>query len=466
MMKKYLLVLGAILFTACAPSELEITKQNCDMQKFRYCETTAKILLEDKKDEKSAIQYYEKSCQKGYGCLELADIYIKNNNLEKALNSKINHCNFGGLKSCKEIAFSFEETKDYKKAFEYYEKSCNLNDFASCIKASELASKDKAYEFYLKACDINIDDCVNEASKLDDLTNIKLLKLACAKNDKYCKLKNQKIFSTFCKTADECGKLGDNFLNSNELIDKDYSSAALAYSMSCDLGNAVSCNELGLLYENGNGVEQSRIKANEYYKVACNGKEKYGCYNLALAYENGRGLDVNIKEALRLYTKSCDLGFATACYNAANIYNHGYLGVKKDYKKAKINLEKACTQNEFIGCNNLGNMYANGQGVKKDNQKAVILYAKSCDNHNEIGCYNLALHYSNGLGVNINYPKAKELYEYSCDKKYASACNNLGVLYAKGQGTRYDIEKAKYYYGLACDYGSQMGCDNYKSYMW
>ena len=49
------------------------------------------------------------------------------------------------------------------------------------------------------------------------------------------------------------------------------------------------------------------------------------------------------------------------------------------------------------GCNNLGVIYAQGQGVKEDYAQAKIYYEKACNLNNELGCNNLGNLYAQGL---------------------------------------------------------------------
>ena len=54
--------------------------------------------------------------------------------------------------------------------------------------------------------------------------------------------------------------------------------------LSCDDGNATACNDLGLLYQNGEGVTQDYTRAASLYEIACNGGYAKGCFNLGFTY--------------------------------------------------------------------------------------------------------------------------------------------------------------------------------------
>ena len=103
-----------------------------------------------------------------------------------------------------------------------------------------------------------------------------------------------------------------------------------------------------------------------------------------------------------------------------------YYDDKQDYINTLIWTQKPAIQGDAMSQNNLGVMYAKGQGVRQDYQQAFNWYQKSAN------------------------------------QGYATAQNNLGVMYDEGQGVRQNKVTAKEWFGKACDNGEQKGCDNYK----
>ena len=71
---------------------------------------------------------------------------------------------------------------------------------------------------------------------------------------------NAKVLS-----AEEANKKGDEYYNK-----KDYNEALKWYRKAADQGNAKAMNNIGLLYEKGNGVPQNYQTAKEWYKKALN----------------------------------------------------------------------------------------------------------------------------------------------------------------------------------------------------
>ena len=73
---------------------------------------------------------------------------------------------------------------------------------------------------------------------------------------------------------------------------------AVLYEESCDRGDFIDCNYLGVL-ESQRG---NKYEAAYFYKKACDGESFVGCVNLGFLEEK-RG---NYSEAAALYAKVCD----------------------------------------------------------------------------------------------------------------------------------------------------------------
>ncbi len=94
---------------------------------------------------------------------------------------------------------------------------------------------------------------------------------------------------------------------------QDFSKARKYFEKACDLKDSRGCGALGLLYENGEGVEKNLIKAAYLYSKACELKEGDGCGALGVLYYNGDGVKQDSKKAVALFEKACKLGYKKAC---------------------------------------------------------------------------------------------------------------------------------------------------------
>ena len=69
---------------------------------------------------------------------------------------------------------------------------------------------------------------------------------------------------------------------------------------------------LGLLYQNGQGVPQDYVKAREWYEKAADKGSAFAMTNLGLLYQNGRGVPQDYGKARKWYEKAADKGNAYA----------------------------------------------------------------------------------------------------------------------------------------------------------
>jgi TPR repeat protein len=192
-------------------------------------------------------------------------------------------------------------------------------------------------------------------------------------------------------------------------------------------------------------------------------------YNLGVQYEDGQGVPQDLGKAAELYQKAANQGHAAAQYNLALLYAHGE-GVPQDLGKAAELYQKAANQGHAAAQNNLGLLYEHGEGVPKDLGKAVELYQKAADQGNTVAKNHLAdaqnhlgWLYENGQGVPKDWGKAAELYQKAADQGNAKAQYNLGLLYEGGQGVPKDLKKAAELYQKAANQGDQDAIANLKT---
>ena len=110
---------------------------------------------------------------------------------------------------------------------------------------------------------------------------------------------------------------------------------------------------------------------------------------------------------------------------------------KKDYKNAKIELEKAVLNKECKGMYNLALIYINGHGVKQDYSQAIKYFKQSLKCGYLNSAYDIGVMHKNGEGIPKNINKAKEYYLIASKNNYALAQFELGKIY----GSEKKIEK-------------------------
>ena len=107
-----------------------------------------------------------------------------------------------------------------------------------------------------------------------------------------------------------------------------------------------------------------------------------------------------------------------------------------------ITLQKAADAGNSDAMNNLGTLYAHGQGVAQDYGKAREWYQKAADAGNPAAMNFLGALYAHGQGVAQDYGKAREWFQKAADAGNTTAMDNLGGLYEGGKGVAQDHAKA------------------------
>jgi TPR repeat protein len=95
-------------------------------------------------------------------------------------------------------------------------------------------------------------------------------------------------------------------------IRKNYSEGARLYADLLLKNNAAAYHNLGELYEEGKGVEQSYAMAAELYKKSAEAGIPDSLFRLGCLFDDGLGVERNINKSLELWKRAADLGFQPA----------------------------------------------------------------------------------------------------------------------------------------------------------
>lgn len=138
---------------------------------------------------------------------------------------------------------------------------------------------------------------------------------------------------------------------------------------------------LGVAYDTLEEYE----KAFEAYSKAAKQGEARAQNNVGAMYEMGEGVTQNTTKAIEWYTKSANQGDSDAQYNLGALYEQGEL-VKRDYKKSAEWYTKAANQDDSDAQFVLGVYYLYGRGVGKNEKTAKEWFGKACDNGHLSAC--------------------------------------------------------------------------------
>jgi TPR repeat protein len=166
-------------------------------------------------------------------------------------------------------------------------------------------------------------------------------------------------------------------------VSQNYAQAEAWYRKAAEQGNARAQLNLGMLYNNGQGVPQDYAQAAQWYRKAAVQGDFLSQSNLGVLYVNGHGVHQDFVLAAQWFRKAADQGYALAQNNLGVLYDNG-LGVPQDYAQAVQWYRTAADQGFANAQNNLGVMYAKSRGVPQDYVIAYALYnlAASKDHSN------------------------------------------------------------------------------------
>jgi TPR repeat protein len=122
---------------------------------------------------------------------------------------------------------------------------------------------------------------------------------------------------------------------------------AAALEQAADKGDAKAMTDLGVLYQNGQGVTQDYAKAREWYEKAAS-KEKTGSMVLLGAlYRDGQGGARDDAKAREWFEKAAANENTNAMVLLGRLYRDGQ-GVARDYAKAREWFEKAAAKGNAV----------------------------------------------------------------------------------------------------------------------
>ena len=144
-------------------------------------------------------------------------------------------------------------------------------------------------------------------------------------------------------------------------------------------GDGQAMNNLGVLYDQGQGVEPDTGRALHWFAKAADAGNASGMSNYGRMLEQGRGMEANPGEAARWFDLAARMGQPEAQYNLGFLYEHGR-GVPRDDAAAAAWYSRAAAQGQREALGRLGHFYRVGRGVAANTQRAsLLLYAAAME---------------------------------------------------------------------------------------
>ena len=127
-----------------------------------------------------------------------------------------------------------------------------------------------------------------------------------------------------------------DFQKGMDAFDKeDYATALREWKPLAEQGYALAQNNLGVMYEKGQGVSQNYKTAVKWYTLAAEQGYAFAQSNLGHIYDKGEGVSQNYKTAVKWYTLAAEQGYALAQFNLGVMYDKGE-GVIQYYVRAHM----------------------------------------------------------------------------------------------------------------------------------
>lgn len=159
------------------------------------------------------------------------------------------------------------------------------------------------------------------------------------------------------------------------------------------------------------------------------------------------------RPSLRELLDKAGRGDADAQEQLGIVYAAGQ-GVTQDYRNAAEWFRKAADQGNANAQHNLGALYLKGRGVTQDSAEAVKWYRKAADQGLPIAQFFLGMCCMDGRGVAPDAAEAVKWYTKAADQGNDDAQFILGVCYASGDGVPQDYAEAAKWYRKAADQGN------------
>ena len=288
----------------------------------------------------------------------------------------------------------------------------------------------------------------------------------------YCKLGNMFLYIPELQDVEKAEQLlvegariqkTDCYYDLGYLYDEvlqQYKLAAYYYLQAIEYDHAAAESNLGLLFQDGTGVEQSDETAFKLFQSAADKGNPPAMVNLARAYENGTGTPVDYAKAIEWYKTAINKGSDQAIHNLGSMYNKG-LGIEKNRQKAISLLQKAAENNNRFSLFNLANAYRTGYGLPQDFFKSVEHYIKSFK-----AGYSPALNEVHSLAISLledgdRQQESLQWLEEAMELGNPRAALELAQIYHFGKfGIAADHQKAFCRYEKAIENGSAVAAAN------
>ncbi|MDK1287754.1 tetratricopeptide repeat protein [Pseudoalteromonas umbrosa] len=412
--------------------------------------------------------------------------------LKKAMDLYAKAIELGELSAATELGYIFirhwREEKGYETAQQLFASAAYQGDIKALCglgvvyrESEQLKDLEKAAEYFRISYLRGYKECAFELgylyhrTKLDAELAVQWYGIA-AKNG----------------SADALNNLGMMYNNGDGVL-VDYGLAHSYFEQAIKSGSRLSFGNLGSLYESGKGVKQDYIKAISLYQQGVKHEDPQSMHNLGTLYSSGVGVKKDRVLALTLFEKAANLGNQFSAFNVANAYFYGDLKAQNNELAFKFYLISAragfapsfCYAAEValneswilakpyyyegakLGQPSCISNLVSGMRINKEQDLPIVSMLKKLANEeNMTACEQLGDIFINGdFGQPLSFEKAKRYYLQAGALGLGDAFAKLGFLYEQGEFVKQNFEIAASFYRKAANLGSGEGENNLATFL-
>lgn len=404
---------GEIRTQADPKEAATVLEKACNGGEQSGCERLAQLYLGGalERDYPRAAALYTKACDAGYqpACGRLADLRFRSEpgieaqtdeEFSAAIKLLERACDADDPKSCGTLGAihftAIHVPEDQAKGSALLARGCAMGNEWSCGHAAEMWARAdlpalgdiKEHERWAR---------VNEFAK----RQVALRKAACEDTGRFCNLvakehitNARSVLGELCRTRN----------------------------------NIAACNDLGLMYDEGEQGDRDYVAAAALFEIACRGGAEPSCFELARFYKFGYGVTKDPRKTFVLTERSCALGYTPACDILGTLYLNGE-GTGRDIQKSLDFRRRACGWHDRNACRTLGvwlishdgEEVREGEGMREGAERL----REACNGDSSPSCLDYALLHDKGWGVPRDPKKARETAQLACDRGDREACGWL-----------------------------------------
>lgn len=215
-------------------------------------------------------------------------------------------------------------------------------------------------------------------------------------------------------------------------------------------GDVFACKFMQECYDKGVGVKRNTDKAAHYQRLAADAGDQDSYMPVGLyLYNNGKH-----SEAFGYFEDAAKLGNYRAAYFCGIMLYDGDEGVDQDRKKGMTYLQQAADQGH-VGANyKIGEIYLKGNGVKQDKARGAQMIKTAAEKGNNNAMWTLAQCYRQGEGLPQCYDLAAQWMALTASANKATDYSKLIAELKSRNDPFYCYLKGLYEYNIAGNYNA------------